>query len=175
MEKKNQQQPQKVTVSSVKVLYLFLWHSILLLVLNNWVLVPLSLHKVGILGYVGKDAAPLWESLGKSCLEVFFPCFPWSYGSSVTSGSCEVSHQTNVSSIGFLLSTGQVAIGTCGSSLPVCARWSNLLLFSLGGSCIALQLHLWLVWGEMTGGFYQSRCLLGLGSSWWGVGRLSTD
>jgi hypothetical protein len=50
-----------------------------------------------------------------------------------------------VSSIWFLLSTGQVAIGTYGSSLPVCARWFNLLLFSPGSSYVALLLQLWLV------------------------------
>jgi hypothetical protein len=45
-----------------------------------------------------------------------------------------------VSSIWSLLSTGQVAIETCGSSLSTHARWSDLLLFSPGNSCISLQL-----------------------------------
>jgi hypothetical protein len=50
-----------------------------------------------------------------------------------------------VSRIWFLLPRWQVAVGICGRSLPVCARWSNLLLFSPGSSCIALPLQLWLV------------------------------
>jgi hypothetical protein len=49
-----------------------------------------------------------------------------------------------VSNIWFLLSTGHVAIGMSGSSLPVCARWSNLLVSS-SCSCVALQLQQWLV------------------------------
>jgi hypothetical protein len=50
-----------------------------------------------------------------------------------------------VSSIWFLLSTGEVAIGGWGSSLLDHAGWSELLLFSPGGSCLALQLQLSLV------------------------------
>jgi hypothetical protein len=41
------------------------------------------------------------------------------------------------------LSTGQVAIGTWGNSLPVYARWLNLL-FSPSSFCFALPLQLWL-------------------------------
>jgi hypothetical protein len=37
-----------------------------------------------------------------------------------------------VSNSWFLLSIGQIAIRVCDSSLPVCARWSGLLLFLLG-------------------------------------------
>jgi hypothetical protein len=49
-----------------------------------------------------------------------------------------------VSSIWFLLYTGQVAIGSCDSSLPVCVRWSDLLFLS-GGGWVVLQLQLWLI------------------------------
>jgi hypothetical protein len=49
-----------------------------------------------------------------------------------------------VSRVWFLLSTGKVAIGTWGNSQPVCSRWSDLV-YSSGGSCVALQLQLWLV------------------------------
>jgi hypothetical protein len=50
-----------------------------------------------------------------------------------------------VSSIWFLLSTGQFAIGIWGNSLPVCLRWFDLLLFLPGGSCVALLLQHYLV------------------------------
>jgi hypothetical protein len=75
--------------------------------------------------------------------EGFFPMFflvLWA----ITSGSSKVvsSDSWLVYSIWFPLSTGQMAIGTCGSSLPVCAEWSHLLWFLPGGSCIALPLQL---------------------------------
>jgi hypothetical protein len=47
-------------------------------------------------------------------------------------------------SIYFLLSTGEVAIGTWGNSVPVCAKWSDLL-FLPGSICISLPLQLCLV------------------------------
>jgi hypothetical protein len=47
-----------------------------------------------------------------------------------------------VSSIWFPLSIGQIVIGTCGSSLPVCVILSDLLFLPHG---IALPLQLWLV------------------------------
>jgi hypothetical protein len=50
-----------------------------------------------------------------------------------------------VSSIWLLLSTGQVAFTNWGNSLPVHARWSELLLFLPDSSCVALQLQLCLV------------------------------
>jgi hypothetical protein len=40
---------------------------------------------------------------------------------------------------------GQVSIRTCDRSVPVCARWSDLLWFLPGVSWVALQLQLWLV------------------------------
>jgi hypothetical protein len=49
-----------------------------------------------------------------------------------------------MSNIWFLLSAGLVAIVTWGNSLPVHARWSDLL-FSPGSSWIALQVQLLLV------------------------------
>jgi hypothetical protein len=55
--------------------------------------VPLSLVKVGILGYLGKSVIPLVRQLGREGLTGgfgFFSCFPWSYGLSVRSGSSEV-------------------------------------------------------------------------------------
>jgi hypothetical protein len=78
---------------------------------------------------------------------IFSPCFSWSYGPSLTSWSSGVASPDGwlVSSIWFLPSTGQVAIGTCGSSLPVCTKWTYLLLFLPGSSYVALQLQLWLV------------------------------
>jgi hypothetical protein len=59
----------------------------------------------------------------------FFSHFPWSYGPSITSGSSDVVSPGDwlVSSIWFLLSTGQVVIGASGNSLPVHARYSELL------------------------------------------------
>jgi hypothetical protein len=111
---------------------LFLWHPILVLELD-------------ILGYVGKGAAPLIGQLqGESAVGFFPPHFPWSYEPSVISRSSEIVSADGwlMSNIWFLLSTVQFAIGTCGSSLCVCARWSYLLLFSPGGSCIALPLKL---------------------------------
>jgi hypothetical protein len=43
------------------------------------------------------------------------------------------------------LSTRQVAVGTCGIPLPICTKWSDLLLFLPGCSCIALLLQFCLV------------------------------
>jgi hypothetical protein len=90
----------KSTVCLVKVLEFFLMHPILVLVL-------------GILGFLEKGAAPLvgqigWRELGSW---VFFSCFShssWSYGLSITSGSSGMVSPVNwlVSSIWFLLSTG---------------------------------------------------------------------
>jgi hypothetical protein len=57
--KKTQQQQQKSSVSLAKVLDLLLWWPILILVL-------------GILGYVGKGAAPLVRQLGGEMVEGFF-------------------------------------------------------------------------------------------------------
>jgi hypothetical protein len=67
-----------------------------------------------------EGAAPLvgqHQEVSWSCF--FFSCFPWSDGLSVTSRSSEVVLQNDwlVSSIWFLLSTGQVEIGICDSSL----------------------------------------------------------
>jgi hypothetical protein len=59
-----------------------------------------------------------------------------------------------VGNIWFLLSTGQVAIGTCGSSLPVCAKQCDLL-FSLSSSCAALQLQILVVSSSPQGGTVQ--------------------
>jgi hypothetical protein len=72
--------------------------------------------------------APLVRHLGEELGGGFFSSFPWSYGPSVASGSSELVSQDGwlVSSILFLLSTGQVTTRTCGSSLPVCAVWFNL-------------------------------------------------
>jgi hypothetical protein len=80
---------------------------------------------LGFLGCVRKGAVPLVRQLGWGETAEGL-CFLWSYGLSVMSGSSEVvsSDSWLVSSIWFLLSTGQVVIGTCGMSLPVCAKWS---------------------------------------------------
>jgi hypothetical protein len=66
-----------------------------------------------------------------------------SSGSSDMVSSCD----WLVSSIWFLLSIVQVAIWAWGNSLPVCVRFSELLLllFSPGGGCVVLQLRLCLV------------------------------
>jgi hypothetical protein len=114
----------------IKVLELFLGHPILKLALE------------------GRDVAPFVRQLGWArWLEIFFFHFPWSYGLSVTSGSSEVVSPGEwlMSSIYFFLPTGQVVIGTCSSSLPVCARWSDLMLFLQGGSCTTLLLQVCLV------------------------------
>jgi hypothetical protein len=68
MKKKTGTIRTKSSVSSVRVLDLFLWHPIL-------VLVP------GVLGFVEKGAASLVRQLGWRCLESFcfvgvFFCFP---------------------------------------------------------------------------------------------------
>jgi hypothetical protein len=85
---------------------------------------------------------PLLLDLRGRQLEGFSPLFNWSYGLSIKSESSEVVSPGDwlVSSIWFLLSTGQVVIRTWGKSLPVCVRWFNLL-FSPGSSCVALQLQ----------------------------------
>jgi hypothetical protein len=90
----------KISVCMAKVLDLFLWHPFLVFVL-------------GILDFLRKDAAPLAGQLGGEVAGGVFFHFPWSYGPSVTSGSCEVvsSDDQLMSSNWFLLSTGQVAIG----------------------------------------------------------------
>jgi hypothetical protein len=74
----------------------------------------------------------------------FFFCFPWSYGPSIVSKSPEVVSPDDwlIGSILFLLSTGQVAIGTWHNSLTVPARWLGLLILT-GHSCIALHLQFW--------------------------------
>jgi hypothetical protein len=74
---------------------------------------------LGILAFVGEVVAPLVRQLGVEiagrCFSFlfFFFHFPWSYGSSITSGSSDVVSPGDwlVSSIWFFLSTGQVAIG----------------------------------------------------------------
>jgi hypothetical protein len=85
---------------------------------------------LGILGYVGKGAAPLVLQIRGESARGFSPCFPWSSQLSVTSGSSEV-----VSPDGeeYLVPSVivQVASGTCSSSLPVCARWSDLLFLPI--------------------------------------------
>jgi hypothetical protein len=65
----------KSVVSLAKVLDLFLWHPILVLVLmTGGYSVSLCLLTVGILGYVGKSAAPLVGQLaGELAGTVFFP------------------------------------------------------------------------------------------------------
>jgi hypothetical protein len=76
----------------------------------------------------------------------FFSWFPWSYVSSVTSGISEVipSDSWFVNSIWFLLSMEQVAIGTCGSLLPVYAKWLDLFVVFTRWQlcCLTLQLYL---------------------------------
>jgi hypothetical protein len=66
---------------------------------------------------------------------------------SITSRSCEMVAPGDwlVNSIWFLLSTGQVAVGIWGNSLPVHSRWLDLMLFLPGSSCVALQLQFCLV------------------------------
>jgi hypothetical protein len=79
---------KKSSVCSVKVLDLFLWCPILVLVL-------------GILDFVGKGATPLDRQFG------FFSHFSWSYGPSVTRRRSEVVSPGDwvVNRIWFLLST----------------------------------------------------------------------
>jgi hypothetical protein len=71
----------KNSVCLVKVLELFLWCLILVLML-------------GILGFVGKGAAPLDRQLEVEMAGGFFSFlffqFPWSCGPSITSGSSDV-------------------------------------------------------------------------------------
>jgi hypothetical protein len=133
----------KTMVNSTKVLDLFLWSPLLVLALMTGGFSMPSLLKVGIWAMEGKVLPLLSDSLEGSWLEGFFPHFPWSYGPSVTSRSSVVVSPDGwlVSSTWFLLPTRQVVIGTCSSSLPVCARWSDLLLFLPGGSCIPRQLQ----------------------------------
>jgi hypothetical protein len=119
----------KSSLCSVKVLHLFLLHSILVLVVGildsglcgegcslvRWLegifffFVPLSLVLWSI-----HYQQELWSGLTRwlACEQYLVPSF----------------HKT-------------FAIGTWGNSLPVCARLSDLL-FSPGGSCIAPQLKL---------------------------------
>jgi hypothetical protein len=82
----------------VKFLDLLLWNPVLILVL-------------GILGFVEKGAVPLVRQLGRRWL---FLSIPWSYELSITSRSSELVSPNDylVSSIWFLLFTGQVVIGT---------------------------------------------------------------
>jgi hypothetical protein len=89
----------------------------------------------------------LLDTLWWRLLEGFFHFFPlslvlWAF-------HCKWESQSGltrlINSSWFLLSTVQVAIVTWSNSLPVHARWSDLLLFSPGGSYIVLQLQLWLV------------------------------
>jgi hypothetical protein len=124
----------KCLVGLAKVLDFFLWYLILVLVL-------------GILGYVGEELLPLsLDSFRVRELEGFPPTFLALMGCLLQQDPEVISPDDYiVSSILFLLSTVQVVVGACGSSLPVCERWSDLLLFSPGGSWIALQLQLWLV------------------------------
>jgi hypothetical protein len=82
----------------------------------------------------------LWRRVMPLLLDSFFFLFfhfPWSYGPSITSRSCNVLSPGDwlVSSIWFLLSTGQVAIRTWSSSLLVHARCSEMS-FLPGGSCV---------------------------------------
>jgi hypothetical protein len=84
----------------------------------------------GILGNVGKGPAlPVSQQLAGGV----FPHFPWSCGLCVTSRSSEVVSPDGwlVSSIWFLLSTGCVAIGTCG----LCKVVWFVAVFP-GGSCV---------------------------------------
>jgi hypothetical protein len=104
-----------------EVLNLFLWCLVLVLVLD-------------ILDYVEKGAAPLLGQLGGGMqLKGFCPCFPWSYGPSIRSGSSEV--VSSEGSIWFLLSIGQVEVG------PVVAHY-QFVQGCLICSCFARwQLH----------------------------------
>jgi hypothetical protein len=89
----------KSLVCSVKVLDLFFCHPILVFALG--------------LGFVGKGVVPLVRQLDFFVLLVFFLTSLF-YGLSITCGSSEVVLPNDwfVSSIWFLLSTGQVATGT---------------------------------------------------------------
>jgi hypothetical protein len=69
---------------------------------------------LGILGFVGKGAAPLDGQLGEALAGVFFfPTFLGLIGHVTSRSSEKISPDVwLVSSIWFLLSSGQIAIGT---------------------------------------------------------------
>jgi hypothetical protein len=128
----------KSSVTSVKVLDLFIWHLILVLALV-------------ILCFVGKGAAPLVRQLGWRLLEGFWFWFWFCFLLFLVSWAIHCQRESWSGLTRWLaykqylivLSTGQAVIETWGNSLPVSAKWSDLL-FSPGGSCIVLQLQLWL-------------------------------
>jgi hypothetical protein len=62
----------------------------------------------------------------------FFPSFLGLMGHLLQVGALRWSHQTV--GLSGIWSTGQVVTGTCNSSLPACARWSDLLLFLPSGN-----------------------------------------
>jgi hypothetical protein len=128
IQKKKTPGTAKSSVCLVRILDLFYWHPIMVLAL-------------GILGFVRKGAAPLVGQLGVEMAKEFVSFFLLFlvFGPFVTSSSSGVVSPGDwlVSSVCFLLSKGQVAIGAWGNSLPIHGRCSELL-FSPGGSCIAL-------------------------------------
>jgi hypothetical protein len=98
----------------------------------------------------GKECPSCWTAWGGDSWSVvlfFFFHFPWSYGPSFTSGNSDMVSPSDwlVSSTWLLLSTGQVTVEAWGNSLLVCARCSEMFLFSPGSSWVALQLQLCLV------------------------------
>jgi hypothetical protein len=98
-------------------------------------------------GLCGEGCAHLIRQPGETAegfLFLFFPCFPWSYGSSVTNGSSQVvsSDSWLGSSICFFLSTGKVAIQTSLCKVVqsvVFARWQ--LHFPIATTLFCLAPH----------------------------------
>jgi hypothetical protein len=110
----------------------------------------------GYSGLCGDGCCPscqtAWGSwLGCFCFVLFcflfFPAFIDLMGHLVPVRALKWSHQIAGlwAVFDYFCPHGQVATGTCDTTLPVCARWSDLLLLFPGGSSVVLQLCLWLV------------------------------
>jgi hypothetical protein len=112
-------------VHSVNILDLFLWCPILVLVL-------------AILSFVGKGPA-LLVGLGVSVYgwRFYFPTFLGLMGCLLEEGALKWPHQvTGLWAVfGSFCPQGRLQLGL-EVTLPVCSRWSDLLLFSPCGSCI---------------------------------------
>jgi hypothetical protein len=111
----------------VKVLKLFLWHPILVLAL-------------GILGFVGKGAAPLVRQLRVEMAGRFFLFFhfPWSYGHLLQVGVLMWSHQV---AFGSFCPQGRLHLGPEVIHCQFMQGVQNCCILPCS-NCVALQLQL---------------------------------